>query len=126
MKLHYIFCILLSTSVVLAEDSTQEIKSHNDSARALVKQGNYPEAENEFRAALAIREKTLGAENQETLMNCFELAGLLAKEKKYPEALEFAKRAESGFAKLGGPDQPFGKIAATLRQNIETEMKGSQ
>ena len=92
-----------------------------DLATALDDQGKPAEAEQEYRAALKIQERVLGAEHPDVAMSCFCLALCLKAQKKVPEALAFMQQSEQISTKIFGPDHPDAKAAKGGRQHLEAE-----
>ena len=76
-------------------------------ARAMKEQGRHEEAEKEFRAVLAIRERTLGPKNANTLSSYRELALCLQTQGKREEALELARHALSVSLQRWGSSNDF-------------------
>jgi len=74
--------------------STTVILSRHAYAEVLRGLGRLREAETEHRAVLALGEREFGEENFTVLSTCYRLALTLEAEKKYPEALAYARRAE--------------------------------
>jgi len=72
----------------------------------LYKQGDFKEAENEMRAALAVRERVLGPENPDTLGNRCNLAAVLYKEGRYAEAEKEDRAVLAIQERVLGPDAP--------------------
>jgi tetratricopeptide (TPR) repeat protein len=68
--------------------------------------GRFPEAEEQFRLAVAGYEKTLGPDHPETLKGVGNLAGLYSEKGNHPAAELLYKRALAGQEAVLGPDHP--------------------
>ena len=90
---------------------------------ALRGQGKYPEAEQEFRAVLAIQERLHGPEDPQVLQDLFYLAQNFAVQKKFREALELVLRVERGSDKLFGPTDNRSVQTKRFRERIEADLK---
>ena len=108
---------------VLGAEHPDTLKSRNRAALALGAQGKHAEAEKEHRALLAIQERVLGVEHPDVFQSCSNLALCLYFQKKLPEALAFIQRAETGYAKVPGPEHPFSKLTKGTRMLIEAAMR---
>jgi tetratricopeptide (TPR) repeat protein len=73
---------------------------------ALLQAGHYPEAEPHLNRALAIREKSLGADHPDTATSLNNLAELCKLQGKYAEAEPLLKRALAILEKSLGADHP--------------------
>ncbi len=103
-----------------------EAEKRTKLAWELQTKGNYAEAEKEFRAVLAIGERPLREEYLIIFGSCFNVALCLEDQKKFPEALVFIQRAESGWQKTLGADHRDTKDAKKARERIEEKMKGGK
>jgi tetratricopeptide (TPR) repeat protein len=86
-------------------------------------QWKYAEAEKEYRAVLAMRERVLGAEHPDVAVSCFNIATCLLSQGKLHEALEFVNRAEKLWLASLGAEHPDSKDAKELREEIEAKVK---
>lgn len=87
--------------------------------KPLLALGRYPEAEKEQRALLASLQQIVGANHPEVTLATLGLAATLKAEKKYPEALELARKAEEQLTKLMGPNAPKTREAQQMRKELE-------
>jgi tetratricopeptide (TPR) repeat protein len=97
------------------------MRSHRGLANALFNQGKYAGAEPEYRKVLELAEKVRGREHPETLEACYDLAGDLARESKFPEAIELARRAATAARKTLGPNHPSTQKFKTFLTELETK-----
>lgn len=80
-------------------------------------------AAKEHRAILAIRERVLGAEHPDVFDSCHSLAQCIKYRKNGKEALTLFQRAEAGYLKIYGPEDPRYKYAKNRRQEVEENLK---
>lgn len=106
---------------VLGQDNPLTARCHRGLANAFFNQSNFDSAEPEYREVLRIAEKVRGAEAAETLEACYDLAGNLARQRKLPEAKEFARRAADSARKKLGPDHPATQKYARFLTELETK-----
>ena len=85
--------------------------------------GNLADAEQQLRTLLAKQEPVLGADAPEVSRIRYGLALTLEQEKKYPEALDLAKRAEADLLKSLGAENEDTKDATALRVRLEGEAR---
>lgn len=105
----------------LGPEHPETLRSRSDLGAALNAQGKLAEAELEYRAVLALCERAPGPEHPEVFGTCYHLALTLARQKKYPEALELARRAEDGWRTALYEEHPKFKLAKALREQMERE-----
>jgi len=76
-------------------------------------EGRYAEAEPLYRQAVAIRERTLGAEHPDVAWSLHNLAGLYRVQGRYAEAEALYRRALAVNKKALGPSTPPSQTAST-------------
>ena len=86
-------------------------------------QGRYGDAEPLYRRALAISEKTLGAEHPDTATSLNNLAGLYRAQGRYGDAEPLVRRALAIAEKVLGAEHP---TTVLFRSNLEKLLAAGQ
>ena len=94
------------TEKMLGKEHPDTLASMNDLAEVLSSQGNYEEAGQIHRQALALREKVLDKEHPLTLTSMNNLAGVLSSQGNYEEAEQIHRQALALMEKVLGKEHP--------------------
>ena len=81
------------------------------------------EAEQEYRAVMAIRQRVLGTKHPYLSMSCWSVADCLRVQNKRVEGLELARRAVDGFQKTLGKNHPYTESAQHLADELSAPAK---
>jgi tetratricopeptide (TPR) repeat protein len=102
------------------------LNSRNNLASVLYAMGDYAKAEAANRAALAVCEHSLGRLHPDALASRRNLAITLLSAGKLEDALENARRVESGRRRVFGMDHPEHVEAVRLKESIEDALESSR
>jgi len=102
------------------------LNCRNNFAAVLHAMGDYSGAEAANRAALAMCEQALGRRHPDSLSSRRNLAVTLMNEGKLQDALEHARRVETGTRRAFGADRPEHEEAVRLKEFIEDAMESSK
>jgi tetratricopeptide (TPR) repeat protein len=108
----------------LGDDHDMTNIARLNAARAHTQLGHLSEAEQEFRAILAIRRRTLNPENLSLPLTMDALADVLNREKKYVEASGYAREARAGMEKAVGREHwRWANVSRTLGVSLTGQEK---
>lgn len=102
------------------------LNCRNNLASVLYAMGDYEGAEVANRAALAVCDRWLGRLHPDALASRRNLAVTLLTEGKLEDALENARRVESGWRRAFGADHPEYEEAVRLKESIEDAIESSK
>jgi hypothetical protein len=106
-----------------AEETAEVLKARDTAAAAsALKQGKYPEAEMEYRAALEIRRRTLGPEHRDTLQNRNSIANMRIRQGKFAEAEKEYRETLEVRTRVSGADHP---LTLSTRTNLAKTLNDS-
>ena len=114
---------LASSERVLGAEHPEVLQRRTLLAVAQYSQAKYGEAEETYRRVLALNEKVHGTDHLDVFAYCFNLALCLAYQGKLKEALTYAERAEKGWKKVLGLENPNSKRGQQTRERIEAALK---
>lgn len=99
--------MLISVGLIAAKaDNASDLAALNKQAFQLHGQGKYKEAAAVAEKALALAERTLGAEHQNTLICVNNLGFMLVAQGRYDKAEPLYKRALAAKERVLGPEHP--------------------
>jgi tetratricopeptide (TPR) repeat protein len=113
-----LLCLVLGTTCTAPQDTAWD--AHVAAAKKAFQQGDYAEAESQFRAALE-KAEGFGSQNPRLAISLNNLASLYRVQGRYAEAGPLYKRALAIHEKALGPEHPdvakaLEKYAALLRE----------
>jgi non-specific serine/threonine protein kinase/serine/threonine-protein kinase len=91
---------------LLGTESPETLRSIDQLARDLERQGHYPEAESIAREALAIRQRLYGPEARDTLMSIHGLGAIMLSEGHYTETEQLDRKTLEVARRVLGPEDP--------------------
>ena len=107
--------VLAIAERMLGPEHPDTLNNRNQVGIALARDGNFAEAEKEFRAVQTVRQRVLGAEHRDTLVSRSNVASTLDDQHKYDEAEREHREILGIRVRLFGTDDPD---TLTSRRNL--------